>query len=157
VTSLDELETKLRAVLAGDEAVERLYRGQAKRNKDDLAVLASDEDMASTLQAWVRKGKYHKLLELWVKGLTFDWGSLYEGLRPQRVPLPTYPFAAVRHWFGPAEQVPWGQTPPAQLPRQSSTARSDGFNREFFAELFHELDSGLLSVESAYAKARAKM
>ena len=54
--------------------------------------------MAQILDAWVAKGKYGKLLELWVKGLAFDWRRLYGEARPRRISLPTYPFARERYW-----------------------------------------------------------
>ncbi|WP_184674459.1 type I polyketide synthase, partial [Rhodanobacter sp. A1T4] len=95
VSSLDELREKLSAYLSGDIAIDELYRGQVKRNKDVLATL-SDEDMATIVEAWVAKGKYGKLLDLWVKGLAFDWQRLYGAHRPRRISLPTYPFARER-------------------------------------------------------------
>ncbi|MFF3781142.1 SDR family NAD(P)-dependent oxidoreductase [Streptomyces sp. NPDC001933] len=35
----------------------------------------------------------------WVRGGVVDWARLYEGRRPRRLSLPTYPFAPTRHWF----------------------------------------------------------
>jgi len=32
-------------------------------------------------------------MELWVKGLVFDWNRLYGDNKPKRISLPTYPFA----------------------------------------------------------------
>src|SRR5262249_5070807 len=45
------------------------------------------------------KGKFGKLLDLWVKGLAFDWSGLYGETRPRRLSLPTYPFARERYWL----------------------------------------------------------
>src|SRR5437762_3104431 len=44
------------------------------------------------------KGKYEKLLEWWVRGLTIDWKHLYGEHLPRRISLPTYPFARERYW-----------------------------------------------------------
>src|SRR5262252_5291254 len=74
--SMAEVLRKLQAYLAGEEGIEDFYRGEVKRNKEALTVLAADDDMAQTIEAWVAKGKYGKLLDLWVKGLTFDWRGL---------------------------------------------------------------------------------
>src|SRR5499427_3554159 len=75
--AMAEVLRKLQAYLAGEEGIEDFYRGEVKRNKEALTVLAADDDMAQTIEAWVAKGKYGKLLDLWVKGLTFDWrGSM---------------------------------------------------------------------------------
>jgi polyketide synthase PksL len=35
---------------------------------------------------------------LWVNGGSVDWGTLYSGQMPQRISLPTYPFAKRRCW-----------------------------------------------------------
>ncbi|UVM52811.1 amino acid adenylation domain-containing protein [Pseudomonas sp. B21-015] len=77
-----------------------LHIGRVQDNKAAIAVLAHDEDMAATLAAWADKGKYQKLLELWVKGLTFDWalfGAATTGAA-RRISLPGYPFARERIW-----------------------------------------------------------
>ena len=97
--SLDELKAKLQQYVAGASHIEELYLGEVKRNKEALSVFAADEDMAKTLEAWVAKGKFGKLLELWVKGLAFDWSRLYGAVRPRRLSLPTYPFARERYWL----------------------------------------------------------
>jgi polyketide synthase PksN len=75
-----------------------VYQGEVKREKETLSVFAADEDLAAAIEAWVAKGKYGKLLELWVKGLSVDWKRLYGERRPRRIPLPTYPFARERYW-----------------------------------------------------------
>ena len=68
--------------------IAELYRGEVRREKDTLSVFAADEDMALTIDAWVEKGKHGRLLELWVKGWSFDWTRLYGDARPRRIPLP---------------------------------------------------------------------
>ncbi|HWX64799.1 MAG TPA: SDR family NAD(P)-dependent oxidoreductase, partial [Rhodanobacter sp.] len=107
VNSLDELREKLSVYIAGETVIEDLYRGQVKRNKDALAALAGDDDMATIVEAWIAKGKFGKLLDLWVKGLAFDWQRLYGSERPRRISLPTYPFARERYWIqtGPVQSV----------------------------------------------------
>ena len=92
-----ELEEKLKGFLDGRD-VENLYRGQVKSNKETLAVFRADEDMDKTIDAWIDKRKYAKLLDLWVKGLVFDWTKLYGDTKPRRISLPTYPFARERCW-----------------------------------------------------------
>ncbi|WGV33690.1 SDR family NAD(P)-dependent oxidoreductase [Paenibacillus polymyxa] len=99
VKSTRELTGKLESFLAGDENIDGLYWGQAKKNKDILAVLEADEDMAKMVDSWISKGKYTKLAELWVKGLLFDWTRLYENTSPRRISLPTYPFAKESYWI----------------------------------------------------------
>jgi acyl transferase domain-containing protein/SAM-dependent methyltransferase len=97
--SVDALRSRLEAFLAGAELIDDLYRGQAQRNRNAMASLLSDEDMAHTIEAWVAKGKHAKLLDLWTKGLGFDWNRLYGAVAPKRISLPTYPFARERYWM----------------------------------------------------------
>ena len=99
LTSIEELQEKLRGFLEGQEDVEDLYRGRVKRSKETLAVFAADEDLHKAMDAWISKGKYSKLLGLWVKGLIFDWNKLYRGMKPRRISLPTYPFLKKRYWI----------------------------------------------------------
>jgi polyketide synthase PksN len=98
VTSVHDLREKLKSFVDKQDSIEGLYRGQVKRNKDMLAVFAVDEDMSKTLQAWINKRKYAKLLDLWVKGLVIEWQQLYGETMPRRISLPTYPFAREHYW-----------------------------------------------------------
>jgi acyl transferase domain-containing protein/SAM-dependent methyltransferase/aryl carrier-like protein len=110
--SLDELKAGLQAFLAEDESRgEASYRGRSDRHREVLALFAADEDMATAVDAWIAKGKYEKLLELWVKGLNVDWHKLYgaSGPRhgpPRRLSLPTYPFARERYWLEELDSIP---------------------------------------------------
>ncbi|AJQ25406.1 SDR family NAD(P)-dependent oxidoreductase [Pelosinus fermentans] len=98
VGSSKELEEKLKSFVAGQNSIEDLYRGQVKRNKETLAVFTADEDMAKMIETWMDKGKYPKILDLWVKGLIIDWSKFYGDIKPRRISLPTYPFAKERYW-----------------------------------------------------------
>ena len=97
--STEDLQEKLKGFIDSQEDVQDLYRGQVKRNKDTLAVFAADEELQEALDKWIQRGKYSKLLDLWVKGLEFNWSKLYGDTKPQRVSLPTYPFAKERYWI----------------------------------------------------------
>ncbi|MCL6590821.1 MAG: SDR family NAD(P)-dependent oxidoreductase [Firmicutes bacterium] len=97
--SLEELKQKLKLFLEGHDGIRDLYRGHVKRNKETFTALSGDEDMAKTLDAWLTKKKYAKLLDLWVKGLTLDWTKLYGETMPRRLSLPTYPFTKEHYWI----------------------------------------------------------
>jgi polyketide synthase PksN len=103
VGSIKELEEKLQGFVEGKGGIEDLYQGQAKHNKDTVALFAADEDLRNAVEFWISKGKYAKLLDFWVKGLIFDWNKLYSDAKPSRISLPTYPFAKERHWIHEAE------------------------------------------------------
>jgi acyl transferase domain-containing protein/acyl carrier protein len=103
VTSMDALKQKLEAFIKGQSRIEGVYQSPTKPN-NAMVALDDDEDMAKTLQAWINKGKYSKVLELWVQGLVFDWAQLYTiehlngSSKPKRISLPSYPFAKDHHW-----------------------------------------------------------
>ncbi|MEJ2116627.1 MAG: SDR family NAD(P)-dependent oxidoreductase, partial [Alphaproteobacteria bacterium] len=84
VNTMDELRDKLARYLKNEPLIEDLYRGEVSRNKDALAVFSADEELQDALGKWIAKGKLHKLAELWVKGLTFDWNRLYGERKPCR-------------------------------------------------------------------------
>lgn len=95
----DLIET-FRAVLAGGEPA-NVYRGQTKKHDDVLALFSEDEDIGTTVDLWMRKRSYSKLLALWIRGFKIDWRRLYDDRatgKPRRISLPTYPFAKERYW-----------------------------------------------------------
>ncbi|MBY0088466.1 non-ribosomal peptide synthetase [Brevibacillus brevis] len=102
--SMMELEEKLKQFIGRQKDIEDLYHGQVKRHKDTLAIFAADDDMPQMIDSWMNKGKYSKLLDVWVKGLNIDWSSLYGERKPRRISLPTYPFSREAYW------VPGGHT-----------------------------------------------
>ncbi|AJQ95707.1 SDR family NAD(P)-dependent oxidoreductase [Gynuella sunshinyii] len=96
----DQLIRQLQGFIAG-ERQQDCFVGRVKQHREALAVFTSDSEFGETLQRWVASGKYHKLLELWVKGLAVDWvGLLWAGHKtlPAIIRLPVYPFARQRLW-----------------------------------------------------------
>ncbi|MEV7775552.1 SDR family NAD(P)-dependent oxidoreductase [Kitasatospora sp. NPDC086791] len=110
-----ELLDRLGDFLAGAQDVEDLYLGNVKEHRETLAVLAADADMAATVDRWIAKGKYDKVLDLWTKGLAVDWDRFHPGGRPRMLSLPGYPFARERHWVGDLAAGPAAAPRPAGL------------------------------------------
>ncbi|MET3210645.1 UNVERIFIED_CONTAM: PfaD family protein [Paenibacillus sp. PvR008] len=98
VDSLQDLATKLRACVSGQEDVPTLYRGHVKANRDTLSLFLADEELQEAIEKWIQRRKHVKLVDLWVKGLELDWNKLYGEHKPRRISLPTYPFAKQRYW-----------------------------------------------------------
>ncbi|MCP4272217.1 MAG: polyketide synthase, partial [Gammaproteobacteria bacterium] len=99
VTSAQGLEEKLEVYLSGEQEIEECFQGEVKRNKEMLGVFTADEDLQQAIESWINKGKYSKILDLWVNGLAFDWNKLYGETKPKRISLPGYPFARDRYWI----------------------------------------------------------
>ena len=118
VTTLAELQAGLQAVLEG-RAVRGVYRGQARKADDVLALLTTDSDFREVVERWVEQGRADKLVELWIKGVTIEWSRLYRDGAPRRLSLPTYPFARQRCW------VPSSTATGDHTASTSPTRRSD--------------------------------
>jgi polyketide synthase PksM len=117
VASIAELVAKLDAFLDGQTGVDGLYRGEVKRNSETLALFRGDEELREAIGKWIARGKWPKLLDLWVKGLEIEWEQVYGDARPRRLSLPTYPFAKVRCWL----DVPSVKKTAAPLVKETAT------------------------------------
>ena len=102
--TMEEVKEKLRGFLSGQagvEGMEGVYVGEVKKKKEWLGGLSGDEEIAGAVSGWMRKGKYGRVLEMWVKGMEVEWEELYgegEEEKPRRIGLPSYPFARTRYW-----------------------------------------------------------
>lgn len=106
VDSIGELAEKLKNFIKDREDIAKVFRGHTRdSSRNSLAILAADDDIATAVAAWIQKGKIDELLTLWVDGLDFDWNHLYHDHKPQRISLPTYPFAKKRFWV-PKNELP---------------------------------------------------
>jgi acyl transferase domain-containing protein/enoyl-CoA hydratase/carnithine racemase/aryl carrier-like protein len=105
VSTTAQLIERLRDYLEDVAAGTDLRRGNAKNQRKELGVLADDGALRlSVLNACIANREVAKLLDLWVKGLDFDWHKLYGQTRPQRIRLPGYPFANERYWLAPSNR-----------------------------------------------------
>lgn len=98
VDSVRGLEEKLKSFLEGRNDIADLFCGKVRQDKETVDVFETDEDLQKAVDAWIAKGKYTKLLNFWVRGLFFDWNKLYGEYKPNRISLPTYPFARESYW-----------------------------------------------------------
>lgn len=84
-------------------ALNDVYFGCKDETELTFSLLENDEDMEKTIEAWMQKGKFGKLLSIWSKGMAINWKSLYgkgESYSPrQKIRLPAYPFERRYHWF----------------------------------------------------------
>ncbi|HEU5133665.1 MAG TPA: SDR family NAD(P)-dependent oxidoreductase [Steroidobacteraceae bacterium] len=105
VETLDQLVEKLQAWQQGGQDIEGAAQGQVKTHRDTLSVLNEDPDFQHTVDRWIARGNLAKLLDLWAKGLEFDWRKLHGERQPRRLSLPTYPFAREKYWIETVGQV----------------------------------------------------
>ncbi len=98
VNSKSELKRKLSEHLNSTESSSGVVSADIRDHKESLSVLASDDDFNTTLKSWLEREKYEKILDVWTKGVSVDWSSLYAGTQPKRISLPLYPFEKNRYW-----------------------------------------------------------
>ncbi|MEU6231860.1 SDR family NAD(P)-dependent oxidoreductase [Kitasatospora sp. NPDC047058] len=112
---LADAAARLTAVGRGDGG-QWLHRGRVEQHPPLAGLFADGVGGEEFLAAQIRAGDDDLLGRMWVSGITLDWDLLHR-LRPaarRRVPLPTYPFARVRHWLDAGPEV--SATVPAPVP-----------------------------------------
>ncbi|MDB6040394.1 MAG: polyketide synthase, partial [Verrucomicrobiales bacterium] len=117
-----ELEQSLRAFLDHKNEIERFYRREASARKNATAPFLDDEEVRVMIGKWLNGKKFGKLLDLWVHGYTVDWTLLYQSAVPNRITLPTYPFAKEQYWLSNLGQP---QRPENSKERARSEARPE--------------------------------
>jgi len=140
-SSADMVE-KLQQFLAGDDNVPECYQGEVRFNQGVLPSVFRDEDLRQTLELWMEKRKYSKLLELWVQGVECKWEKLHHGQRRRRLALPTYPFAKERCWISSA---------PAHKSDFDAKETMRGQDDNFLDHLLDEVDNDAMTVQAAAA------
>ncbi|ODP28423.1 Polyketide synthase PksL [Paenibacillus nuruki] len=98
VSSIDELKEKLQAYVISEQPIENVYTGDASAHKSFIALFKADEELSEAVHQWMQRSKYHKLLEVWVKGIDVNWSAWYKDSQMQRISLPTYPFSKEKYW-----------------------------------------------------------
>ena len=99
VKSVDELLERLSAYVDGGNDMQGVYQGRVESDAGGMAIIGLDSEMREAVDRWIASRKFSRLLELWVRGLNFDWNKLYDSVKLRRISLPTYPFAKERYWI----------------------------------------------------------
>jgi amino acid adenylation domain-containing protein len=109
-SSVDDLKDKLTQYVQGQTEIDDFYRGNVKTSKIQSELLIEGEAGEAFLRIIIEKKELSKLALLWVSGVEIDWQLLYPNQKPQRISLPTYPFARERYWI-PVSEREQGQIP----------------------------------------------
>jgi len=97
VSNLDEVKDKLTQYAQGQTDIEQFYLGHVKAEQAEP--LLDGREGEAFLKIIIQDQKLSKLAQLWVSGVEIDWTLLYPHHKPQRITLPTYPFARERYWL----------------------------------------------------------
>jgi len=88
VVNREELKEKLIGFIQGESEIKDFFRGNA-----------IDGGKSSHHKEAAMEKDLIRLAQAWVSGARVDWSLLHGDARPNRIPLPTYPFAKDRCWF----------------------------------------------------------
>ena len=73
-----------------------MYTGNAR--KENLESLLKGDAGNAYMDIVISQKEYNLVAQLWVKGVDFNWAFLYEKITPNKISLPTYPFAKQHYW-----------------------------------------------------------
>ncbi len=102
VNNKEELISKLKDYIDHKRDIEDLYIGNVKYDKGKSQLLFEGEagDAGDAFyEIMIKNKELSKLARLWISGAEIDWTLLYPDEKPNRISLPTYPFAKERHWI----------------------------------------------------------
>jgi FkbH-like protein len=117
VNNLDEVKNKLTQYVQGQTRITGFYQGNVKNRSTQSDLLIEGEEGRDFIKSIILNRKLAKLAQLWVSGLEIDWPLLYGKQKPQRISLPTYPFARERYW------IPLSETKPQSFNGEGQVAK----------------------------------
>ena len=105
-TSIDGLTNALRAY-RDTGAADAVQRGSLRKHAEKLESIVDDAEKDALIRALIGNGRLQQLARAWISMLDIDWNRYADALyatpdhpyRPQRMPFPTMPFLAERHWI----------------------------------------------------------
>jgi polyketide synthase PksN len=133
----DELLQRLTGFMDG-EPDHNVLRGSAK-NGELIARLLSRHEQDELGNMLARGRDPRKMAQSWVDGLFTAWRATCDGKAPQKISLPTYPFADRRHWFSSDARLSGGTRSLRGMHPLIDTNEST-FDRQVFKKTFHAGD-----------------
>ncbi|MDO6526356.1 SDR family NAD(P)-dependent oxidoreductase [Motilimonas sp. 1_MG-2023] len=76
------------------EAAHKYCTGRVKEGREH------EKGIAAAMETWLDERDLEKVQGLWVEGVPVSWKKLWRNGKPQKISLPTYPFASERYWIG---------------------------------------------------------
>ncbi len=96
--SIQDLVENLNSYINNSKTVKFLTGVIKKNRKSAISPLDDDVDVKYLINAWIEKRNFKKLAQLWIDGFSIDWNLLYGENKPNKINLPTHPFADERYW-----------------------------------------------------------
>ncbi|MTI27449.1 non-ribosomal peptide synthetase, partial [Fulvivirga kasyanovii] len=108
VEDINSTIQKLTAIVE-NKSDEDIFTGSLKKLSVDNGLIEDlteiDDFQDILLTRLMSKGDIRSLARLWARGVDIEFEELYDR-KPNRIPLPAYPFKQVRHWISVANKNP---------------------------------------------------
>ncbi|HSO00132.1 MAG TPA: methyltransferase, partial [Candidatus Nanopelagicales bacterium] len=119
--SVEELIEKLEEH-AGGLRCAGLWSGRCLPSSHALRLLGESAEGVVLIDSLMRKGAVTDVARLWVEGVAIPWASFPRARGERRVPLPGYPFTAIRCWIEEDAQATPRAAGQATLPAPRASA-----------------------------------
>jgi acyl transferase domain-containing protein/acyl carrier protein len=117
VSSLEAVKQKLTQYQQRQTKIENFYQGNIK---GQFGLLTEGREGEEFIKIIVNDKKLNKLAQLWISGVNINWLLLYPTNKPQRISLPTYPFARERYWIPISNETKPVRQKPAKVQKTST-------------------------------------
>lgn len=99
-STFEEYCDSLLSLTQEQENNNQIYQGKTEEN-NPLTMLLGYEELQDIMIKIAGKGKYEKLIQLWIYGYDVKWTDLFDimGVAHRRISLPPYPFAKEKYWL----------------------------------------------------------
>lgn len=94
-SNINELIKKLKRFISGEKDIEELYRDRVELKSRRI----ENSEKRNYTHENIMRADAKKIAQMFVSGVNINWELLYQNRKPNRISLPTYPFARERHWF----------------------------------------------------------
>ncbi len=98
-SDINTLKSTLMNYCEGKDNIENLYTGNIKTYKSKFLSMINGNTGQEFLKNLIRHEQLANIAELFIFGANISWDTLYDEYKPNRIPLPTYPFARDRYWI----------------------------------------------------------
>ena len=148
ISSKTELREKLYSYYNGNTVQENVYAGNIKASRDKGELSIKGQAQNSPVQNALSDRDLPMLAQMWVDGYGIDFSLLFQGYKPYRVSLPSYPFAKDRYWIPDEGKnkktalIPAISRLHAVIDSNESTLYEQCFKKKFTGEEFYIKDHG---------------
>lgn len=103
--NLQELVLKLKEWRKGNRNQKFVFYGNILDYKEQLKEILVKSQETYSIEEMLQQNRLEELAKLWTVGAKINWNIWYEENRPEKISLPSYPFAKERYWVSDAKPV----------------------------------------------------